>query len=372
MDRRMKRKRRTEARDCVCGHAASEGRKDKRRAGEGKMILLTGGAGFIGSHLVEAILGRGERVRILDDFSTGKKENLEEALGIGLPPVGEAKGSGRVLTLSERAELLVGDISDFATCQAACRDVSFIFHQAALGSVPRSVEDPLTSHRINATGTLNLLRAAQEAKVKRLIYASSSSVYGDLAQGLEETTPKKESLTLHPQSPYAATKLIGEVYCRIFSSLYRLETVSLRYFNVFGPRQDPQSVYAAVVPKFMKAELEGVPAVIYGDGKQSRDFTFVANVVEANLLARDQPGISGGVFNVAAGQRTTVIDLLSQIQEIGGRKAPPRFEPARSGDIRHSLASIDRAREDLDYEIRIGLQEGLRITWDWFRGRRGR
>jgi nucleoside-diphosphate-sugar epimerase len=334
------------------------------------MILVTGGAGFIGSHLVEAIARRGEKVRILDDFSTGKRENLEEWLGITLPPVGEAKGSGRVLPLSRRAELLVGDISDFETCQAACRDVSFIFHQAALGSVPRSVEDPLTSHRINATGTLNLLQAAQEAKVKRLIYASSSSVYGDLDQGLEETTPKTESLTLHPQSPYAATKLIGEVYCQVFSSLFGLETVSLRYFNVFGPRQDPQSIYAAVVPKFMKAELEEVPAVIYGDGKQSRDFTFVANVVEANLLAREMPGISGRVFNVAAGQRITVIDLLSEIQKIGGGRIPPRFKPSRSGDIRHSLASIDRSKERLGYEPKIGLREGLAITWNWFRGRK--
>jgi nucleoside-diphosphate-sugar epimerase len=335
------------------------------------MILITGGAGFIGSHLVEAILNRGEKVRILDDFSTGRRENLEEALGITLPPIDELRGSGRVLNLAPGAELVFGDIADFETCRVACRDVSYIFHQAALSSVPRSVEDPMTSHQINATGTLNLLQAAKKAKVRRLIYASSSAVYGDSAEGSEESAPKKESLTLCPQSPYAATKLIGEVYCRIFSSLYGLETVSLRYFNVFGARQDPQSIYAAVVPKFIQAEFEGIPAVIYGDGKQSRDFIFVGNVVEANLLAREKPGISGRVFNVAAGLPTTVIQLLSQIQEIRGRRISPRFEPPRSGEIRHSLASIEQAKESLGYEAKIGLPEGLRITWEWFRRKRG-
>ncbi len=331
------------------------------------MILVTGGAGFIGSHLVGAILGRGEKVRILDDFSTGKIENLEEALGITLPPVEETKGLASSLTLSPRAELVVGDLSEFEICRAVCRDVDFIFHQAALGSVPRSVEDPLTSHQINATGTLNLLQAAKEAKVKRLIYASSSAVYGDLAQGPEETTPKTESLTLHPQSPYAATKLIGEVYCQIFSSLYGLETVSLRYFNVFGPRQDPHSMYAAVIPKFMQAALERVPAVIYGDGEQSRDFTFVSNVVEANLLAMKALGISGRVFNIACGQKISVNELLSRLQEISGIRIPPRFEPARSGDIRHSLSSIAQARAHLGYEPRINFQDGLAATWEGFR-----
>lgn len=342
-------------------------REGKRNAGVTEMILITGGAGFIGSHLVETILGQGEKVRILDDFSTGKRENLEEALGIALPALGESKGSVRILPLSSRADLFVGDISDIEICREACQDVSFIFHQAALGSVPRSVEDPLTSHQVNATGTLNLLQAAKEAKVKRLIYASSSSVYGDLTKNSKETVPKKESATLHPQSPYAATKMMGEVYCRIFSSLYGLETVSLRYFNVFGPRQDPQSIYAAVVPKFMQAELEGVPAVIYGDGEQSRDFTFVSNVVEANLLAMKAPGISGRVFNIACGQKISVNELLSLLQGISGIRIPARFEPARSGDIRHSLSSIAQAQAHLGYEPRVDFQNGLAVTWEWFR-----
>jgi nucleoside-diphosphate-sugar epimerase len=334
------------------------------------MILVTGGAGFIGSHLVEAIARRGEKVRILDDFSSGRAENIEEALGTALPVLRGSKDPGDVLILSPEVELIVGDVSDIATCRRACHGVSVVFHQAALGSVPRSVEDPLGSHRINATGTLTLLQAAREVGVKRFLYASSSSVYGDVSSPAEQLLPKTETLLPNPQSPYAATKLSGEIYCRIFSNLFGLETVALRYFNVFGPRQDPQSIYAAVVPKFMQAELEGVAAVIYGDGGQSRDFTFVANVVEANLLAREMPGISGRVFNVAAGQRITVIDLLSEIQKIGGGRIPPRFEPSRSGDIRHSLASIDRSKESLGYEPKIGLQEGLRITWNWFRGRR--
>jgi len=306
------------------------------------------------------------RVRILDDFSNGKLENLEEALGMTLPPLDRSEESSRVFPISPHAELIVGDISDFPTCRAACQGISSIYHQAALGSVPRSVEDPLTFHRVNATGTLHILQAAREAKVKRVVYASSSSVYGNLSSGVDEKDPKIETFPPNPQSPYALTKLCGEIYCRIFSRLYALETVSLRYFNVFGPRQDPQSIYAAVIPRFIAAIRQNEPPVIYGDGEQSRDFTYIANVVEANLLAMEKPGISGQVFNVAAGQRTTLKELLSALEEVAGKTVVPRFDPPRAGDIRHSLAAIDLAQTYLGYRLQIDLKEGLATTWQWF------
>ena len=249
----------------------------------------------------------------------------------------------------------------------ACRGISFVFHLAALGSVPRSVEDPITSHRANATGTLNILQAAKEAKVERVMYASSSSVYGNISSHPDERMPKNETLPPHPQSPYAATKLMGEHYCRIFSDLYGLETVSLRYFNVFGPRQDPQSIYAAVIPKFITALLKGISPVIYGDGQQSRDFTYVANVAQANLLAINTPGISGRVFNIACGRQTTINNLLSSLQEISGRKIAPQYEQPRSGEVRHSLASIDLAKAHLGYAVKVEFEAGLKTTWKWFR-----
>jgi UDP-glucose 4-epimerase len=252
----------------------------------------------------------------------------------------------------------------------ACQGISFVFHLAALGSVPRSVEDPITSHRANATGTLNILQAAKETKVKRVIYASSSSVYGNISSHPDESMSKSETLPPHPQSPYAATKLMGEHYCRIFSDLYSLETVSLRYFNVFGPRQDPQSIYAAVIPKFITALLEEISPIIYGDGQQSRDFTYVANVVQANLLAMNTPGISGRVFNIACGRQITINNLLSSLQEILGRQIAPQYEQPRSGEVRHSLASIDLAKAHLGYAVKIEFEEGLKATWEWFQQKR--
>jgi len=268
--------------------------------------------------------------------------------------------------MGERAEFFWGDIADIETCRRACEGISLIFHLAALGSVPRSVEDPLTSHRVNATGTLNLLQASREKRVKRFVYASSSSVFGNISSSPEEVVPKDETQKLHPESPYAATKLSGEVYCQIFSSLYNLETVSLRYFNVFGPRQDPNSIYAAVIPKFIHALLRGYPPIIYGDGQQSRDFTYVENIVQANLLAMERPEISGKVFNVACGQTTSINDLLFFLQEIAGRRIRASFEAPRSGEVRHSLSSIRLAQEQLGYQVKIGPQEGLAATWRWF------
>ncbi|MBU1205857.1 MAG: SDR family oxidoreductase [Proteobacteria bacterium] len=330
------------------------------------MILVTGGAGFIGSHLVEALGKNGYQVRVLDNLSTGKKENLEEAMGNSQFKFPDSKEGFRIAPLGDKGEFIRGDIADLETCRKACQGVSFVFHLAALGSVPRSVEDPITSHRTNATGTLNILQAAKEAKVQRVIYASSSSVYGNISPRPDESMPKSETLPPHPQSPYAATKLMGEQYCRIFSELYGLETVSLRYFNVFGPRQDPQSIYAAVIPKFITALLEGNSPIIYGDGQQSRDFTYVANVVQANLLAMETPGISGRVFNIACGRQITINSLLSSLQKISNRQIAPQYAQPRSGEVRHSLASIDLAKSHLGYTVKIEFEAGLQATWKRF------
>jgi nucleoside-diphosphate-sugar epimerase len=331
------------------------------------MILVTGGAGFIGSHLVEALLQKGHEVRVLDNLSTGKKENLAEATGSSLENfIAQTEPSGP-FSLGNKAEFLLGDITSIETCRMACQGISFVFHLAALGSVPRSVEDPITSHRANATGTLHILQAAKESRVKRVVYASSSSVYGNISSRPDEKMPKGETLPPHPQSPYAATKLMGEQYCRIFSELYGLETVALRFFNVFGPRQDPQSIYAAVIPKFITALLKGISPIIYGDGQQSRDFTYVANVVQANLLAMKTAGVSGRAFNIACGRQITINSLFSSLQEISGRPIAPQYEPARSGEVRHSLASIDLAKAHLAYKVQIEFEAGLQATWNWFR-----
>ena len=330
------------------------------------MFLITGGAGFIGSHLAEELWKSGSQIRILDNLSTGKKENLEEAMGNSRFKFPNSKEGSRIAPLGDKGEFIWGDIADLETCRQACQGISFVFHLAALGSVPRSVEDPITSHRANATGTLNILHAAKEAKVRRLVYASSSSVYGNLSSDPGGVKPKREDFPPSPQSPYAATKLAGEQYCRIFASLYGLETVSLRFFNVFGPRQDPNSLYAAVIPRFITALLTGQSPHIFGDGKQSRDFTYVENVVEANLLAAEAPDVSGGVFNIACGRQTTVNTLLATLQEISGRKIPPQYEEARSGEVRHSLSSIELARAHLGYKVKVDLEEGLQATWRWF------
>jgi nucleoside-diphosphate-sugar epimerase len=314
-----------------------------RRKQKMSNVLVTGGAGFIGSHLTEALLREGHRVRVLDDFSTGKRENL--ILNEKYPSL----------------EILKGDIRHLPICQKAMKGIEYVFHQAALPSVQRSVEDPLGSHAVNGGGTLNILFAAREEKVKRVIYASSSSVYGDTP-----TLPKHEEMTSHPLSPYALQKYIGEQYCRLFYELYGLETVSLRYFNIFGPKQDPNSIYSAVIPKFVDALLQGSPPVIFGDGEQSRDFTYIENVVQANLLAMSAEHLHGEAINIACAERTSLNQLVSILREILGSKLSPVYEEPRKGDVRHSLADIRKGKEILNYEPKIGVKLGLRKTIEFF------
>jgi len=309
----------------------------------GVSVLVTGGAGFIGSHLAERLVTLGAKVRILDNLTTGKRQNLA--------------------SFAHQVELLEGSLTDLATVRKAIAGVAVVFHQGALPSVARSVEDPLTTHQVNATGTLLLLLAAREAKVKRVVFASSSSVYGDTP-----TLPKREDMPPNPQSPYALSKLIGEQFCRLFWQLYGLETVSLRYFNIFGPRQDPTSQYAAVIPRFITALLRGERPTIYGDGEQTRDFTFVDNCVQANLLAATAEGVAGEVFNVGAGKQTSVNELFRLIRSlVGVNDIEPLYAPPRLGDVRHSLADITKARERLGYEPSVLLEEGLERTIAWFR-----
>ena len=307
--------------------------------------LVTGGAGFIGSHLVETLLDRGGDVRVLDNFLTGKRENLASFGG--------------------RLEVVEGDLRDPDACRRAVDGVDFVLHEAALPSVPRSVADPFTTDEINVRGTLNLLWAAARAKVRRLVFASSSSVYGD-APGL----PKREGEEGKPLSPYAASKWAGEKYLQVFAKTFDLETVSLRYFNVFGPRQDPASQYAAAVPLFITRILRGEAPTVFGDGEQSRDFTYVANVVEANLLACTARGAAGGVFNVACADRITVNVLIAKINEILGKSIAPVYAAPRPGDIRHSFADISAAERELGYRPVVGFEEGLRRTIAWC-GQRG-
>ncbi|HIE53210.1 MAG TPA: SDR family oxidoreductase, partial [Armatimonadetes bacterium] len=304
--------------------------------------LVTGGAGFIGSHLVEELVRRGEQVRVVDNLSTGRAENLAP--------------------WREDIEFLEGDLSDPAVAQRAVEGVDYVLHQAALPSVPRSVEDPRASHEANVTGTLNLLLAARDAGVKRVVYAGSSSAYGDTP-----TLPKHEAMPPAPLSPYAASKLAGEYYCRVFHKVYGLETVVLRYFNIFGPRQDPTSQYAAVIPKFITALLRGDLPTIYGDGEQSRDFTYVRNVVEANLLACTAPAAVGEVINVATGTRFTINELFARLRELCGCEVEPLYAPPRPGDVRHSQADIGKAERLLGYRPVVSFREGLKLTVDWFR-----
>ncbi|RJX33148.1 MAG: SDR family oxidoreductase [Desulfarculus sp.] len=304
------------------------------------LYLITGGAGFIGSHLAETLVRRGQDARVLDNLATGKLANLTPA----------QQGPGRL-------EFMAGDITDPQTCARALAGVDYVLHQAARPSVQRSIEDPLATHQVNATGTLNLLVAAKEAGIKRLVAASSSSTYGDVEP---PEAPKRESLPPRPLSPYAASKVVMEYYAKVFYRVYGLETVCLRYFNVFGPRQDPNSAYAAVIPAFLFSLLEGRRPVIYGDGRQSRDFTYVDNVVEANLAACTAPQAAGEVINVAAGRSHDLLELLAALKELTHSDLEPEFRPARSGDVRYSQADLDKARRLLGYEISVGFKEGLR------------
>ena len=304
--------------------------------------LVTGGAGFIGSHLTQALVQQGARVRVLDNFCTGRRENIAH--------------------LADQIELIEGDIRDLDTVRYAMQGMDYVLHQAALPSVPRSIADPLTSHHVNATGTLDVLIAAREAGVKRVVYASSSSVYGN-----SPVLPKREDMPLAPISPYASSKLAGESYCQAFTHAYGLETVCLRYFNVFGPRQDPESQYAAVIPKFIIALLSGNQPTIYGDGHQSRDFTYVTNVVHANLLACSADQAVGKVFNVACGEQHTLLEIVTLLNHVLGTALEPRFDLPRPGDVRHSLADMAQASHVLGYGPEIGLQTGLEYTAEWFR-----
>jgi len=307
-----------------------------------RTYLVTGGAGFIGSHIAERLVRDGHRVRVLDDFSSGKNSNLESFL--------------------EGIEIVRGDIRDARLVNEACRGVEVVFHEAALGSVPRSVADPLSTHEVNITGTFNVLLAARDAGVKRVVYASSSSVYGE-----KPVLPKHEEMTPQPLSPYALSKLVGEHYAQVFKQVYGFDVVALRYFNIFGPRQDLESQYAAVIPRFITALLTGNSPVVYGDGLQSRDFTYVDNVVDANLLAAEADGAAGKTFNVACGGRYTLIELLDRLKELIGSEIEATHEPSRAGDVRDSQASIEAAQQALGYRVSVGFEEGLRKTVDWYR-----
>jgi nucleoside-diphosphate-sugar epimerase len=309
--------------------------------------LVTGGAGFIGSAIVEELLRRGHEVVALDDLSTGKEENLAAARG--------------------RVELIRGSITELELVRKACRGMDYVLHLAARTSVPRSVADPLETNRVNVDGTVNMLVAARDAKVRRFVFAASSSAYGE-----SPTLPKVETMTAVPISPYGVSKLVGETYAQVFGHAYGMENVSLRYFNVFGPRQDPGSPYSGVLSRFITALLDGGQPVVFGDGEQSRDFTYVDNVVDATLRAAETPGVSGMVFNVGTGGRFTLNQTLDLLGKIAGRPTNPRYDPPRTGDIRDSQADIGLARRLLGYEPRIGFEEGLRRTWEWYRGGRSR
>ena len=309
------------------------------------LYLVTGGAGFIGSHIVDRLVELSEHVRVLDNFATGKVENIQHNLG--------------------KIQLIRGSLVDLETVRQAVNGVDYVLHQGAIPSVPRSVSDPIGSNEANINGTLNLLVAARDAGVKRVVYASSSSVYGDTP-----TLPKTEDMPTNPLSPYALTKLAGEYYCRMFYSLFGLETVTLRYFNVFGPRQDPTSQYSAVIPKFLSLMLEDRRPVMNGDGLQSRDFTYVANNVSANLLACIRPNVAGEILNIACGESFTLLDLVDSLNRIAGKSIEPIFGPAQPGDIKHSLAGIEKAEGLLGFKPTVGFREGLERTAAWFAGGR--
>jgi nucleoside-diphosphate-sugar epimerase len=308
------------------------------------LYLITGIGGFIGSSLARALVARGERVRGVDNFSTGKRENIAEIL--------------------DQIDFHEADIADLAAMRKACAGVDFVLHQAAIPSVPKSVLDPLGSNRANIDGTVNVLVAARDAKVKRVVYAASSSAYGDTP-----TLPKHEAMSPDPISPYAVAKLASEHYMVSFYRCYGLETVALRYFNVFGPRQDPSSPYSGVLAKFITQMLRGEQPTIFGDGEQSRDFTYIDNTVDANLLACHAPAsrVAGQVFNVATGRRVTLNETFKALQDLTSHSGQPRYEPARGGDIKHSLADISKAEAALGYKPTVDFEEGLRRTVEWYR-----
>ena len=305
-------------------------------------VLVTGGAGFIGSNLAEELIRQGARVSIIDNLTTGFRENLEDIKG--------------------DFDFIEGDINDDSALSKAIDDAEIVFHEAALPSVPRSVEDPVETHRVCVDGTFNLLNKAKNVGVKRFIYAASSSAYGD-----QPTLPKVETMLPDPLSPYAAAKLTGEYYCRVFNNVYGLETISLRYFNVFGPKQNPASMYSGVISRFIDALLTGKTPVIYGDGEQSRDFTYISNVVNANINAAQTNLGFGETINVANGERITLNQLLKFLETITNTDVAADYQPPRSGDVKHSQADNRRAVECLDYSVAVGLEEGLRETIKWWK-----
>jgi UDP-N-acetylglucosamine/UDP-N-acetyl-alpha-D-glucosaminouronate 4-epimerase len=306
--------------------------------------LVTGGAGFIGSNIVYKLVELGAKVRVIDNFSTGKKENLS--------------------AISDKVEVMEGDITNPDDIKRAMVGASYVFHEAAMGSVPKSVDRPFDSHNNNATGTLNVLIAAKEAKIKRLVYASSSSAYGKC-----EVFPQKEDFRTNPVSPYAVAKLAAEHYCTVFYRQYGLETVSLRYFNVFGPRQNPGSRYSAVIPKFMELAKAKKPLEIHWDGKQSRDFSYVDNVVQANLKAMISEKAPGNFYNIACGGSISLLEIADMLEKVVGYKLERNFMPQRAGDVRKSFADISKAKADLGYEPLVGFEEGLKKTWEYFKNR---
>jgi len=309
-------------------------------------FLVTGGGGFIGSNLTIALVQMGYKVKVLDNFSTGSLDNLKSVL--------------------KEIEVCQGDLRNLSDVRRAVAGVEAVFHQGALPSVPRSVANPVTTNEVNNNGTLNVFLASRDAGVRRVVYASSSSVYGN-----SDVLPKLEGMPPRPMSPYAATKLAGEVYGKIFYDLYGLETVGLRYFNVFGPRQDPESEYAAVIPRFIDALLKGRPPVIFGNGTQSRDFTYVDDVIQANLLSQQAAGSAGEVFNIAGGKQTTLNKLLDILMNITGSRVDVIYSEARPGDVNHSMAGIEKASNYLGYFPKTGLEEGLKLTVEWFARKKG-
>jgi UDP-N-acetylglucosamine/UDP-N-acetylgalactosamine 4-epimerase len=310
-------------------------------------ILVTGGAGFIGSNLVEELLkdARVASVRVLDNLATGSLKNIDEFRD------------------NQKFRFIEGDIRGYETCLVACDGIDFISHQAALGSVPRSINDPLTSNDVNITGTLNIFTAAKEKKVKRIVYAASSSTYGD-HPGL----PKVEDVIGNPLSPYAVTKYVNELYAKVYAGLYGMQITGLRYFNIFGPKQNPQGPYAAVIPLFAEAVLENKPPTINGDGNHSRDFTYVANAVKANILAMftENAEAVNQVYNIACGHQTSLNELFNQLKNFAGSSIQPVYGPERKGDVKHSLADISKAKKLLDYQPAISVSEGLKKTFDWY------